>query len=120
MRSGISRYGLQQPAASMARSDMKRRTEITVAALLAVVLFASTAWAQGARGRGQGAGAPLPQSVTPPRVARAANPADPFAAIKAATETPAQYQARYRYQALMDPGDPFHNWDGSLWNQTWR
>ena len=99
---------------------MKRRTEITVAALLAVVLFASTAWAQGARGRGQGAGAPLPQSVTPPRVARAANPADPFAAIKAATETPAQYQARYRYQALMDPGDPFHNWDGSLWNQTWR
>jgi len=20
----------------------------------------------------------------------------------------------------MDPGDPFHNWDGSLWNQTWR
>ncbi len=82
---------------------MNRRTEITVALLVVVILFAPTAWAQGARGRGQAAGPPLPQSVTPPRVAPAKNPADPFAAIKAATETPVQYQARYRYQALIDP-----------------
>ena len=98
---------------------MNRRTLVIAALLAGVVLFAPTAWAQG-RGRGQGAGPPLPQSMTPPRVAPAANPADPFAAIKAATETPVQYQARYRYQALMDPGDPFHNLDGSLWNQTWN
>ena len=98
---------------------MNRRTEITVA-LLAVGLFASTVSAQGARGRGQGAGAPLPQSVRPPRVAPATNPADPFAAIKAATETPAQLPGAIPLPGTDGPGDPFHNWDGSLWNQTWR
>ncbi len=47
------------------------------------------------------------------------NPADPFAAIKAGAQTAAQYQARFRYMAAMDPSDPFHNWGGNLWNQTW-
>jgi hypothetical protein len=82
-----------------------------------MLLSASTALGQG--GRGQGAGPPLPQSIAPPAVRPAANPADPFAAIKAGTQTPAQYQAQFRYQALVDPADPFHNWGGNMWNQTW-
>ena len=44
---------------------------------------------------------------------------DAEAAIKAGTQTPAQYQAQFRYQALVDPADPFHNWGGNMWNQTW-
>ena len=59
------------------------------------------------------------QTVSPPAVTPAANPADPFAAIKAGAQTPAQYQARFRYTATVDPLDPFHNWGGNLWNQTW-
>ena len=59
------------------------------------------------------------QSASPPAVTPAANPADPFAALKAGAETPAEYQARFRYMAAVDPADPFHNWGGNLWNQTW-
>ena len=59
------------------------------------------------------------QSASPPAVTPAATPADPFAAIKAGTETPAAYQGRFRYVAAFDPADPFHNWGGNLWNQTW-
>ena len=29
-------------------------------------------------------------------------------------------QALYRYNAAVDPADPFHNWGGNLWNQTWE
>jgi len=49
-----------------------------------------------------------------------ASPADPFAAVRAGTQTPQQYQAQYRYNAAVDPADPFHNWGGNLWNQTWE
>jgi hypothetical protein len=59
------------------------------------------------------------QSVSPPPVTPAADPTDPFAAVKAGTEAPADYQARFRYVAAVDPGDPFHNWNGGLWRSTW-
>lgn len=87
--------------------------------LVALALTAPAAWAQqGGGGRGQGAAAG-PQSVRPPAVTPARTPTDPFAAMKAGTQTPVQYQAQYRYNAAVDPGDPFHNWGGNLWNQTW-
>lgn len=116
---------------------MKAR-EIALAALVITVVFVATATraqqgaggapqggaaAQGGGGRGggrgQAAGPALPQSISPPAVTRMANPADPFAAIRTGTQTPAQFQAQYRYQAMVDPNDPFHNWGGNLWNQTW-
>ena len=55
-----------------------------------------------------------------PAVTPSATPADPFAAVKGGTQTPQQYQAQYRYMAEIDPLDPFHNWGGNLWNQTWQ
>lgn len=55
-----------------------------------------------------------------PAVRPAPNPTDPFAAIKTGTQTPVQYQAQFRYAATVDPLDPFHNWGGNLWNQTWQ
>lgn len=87
--------------------------------IVTVTMFAAApvASAQGARGGGP---PPGPQSVRPPAVTPAPAPADPFAAVKAGTETPQQYQARYRYNAAVDPLDPFHNWGGNLWNQTWQ
>jgi hypothetical protein len=59
------------------------------------------------------------QSVGPPAVTPAASPTDPFAALKSGALAPAQYQAQFRYMAAIDPADPFHNWGGNLWNQTW-
>lgn len=74
----------------------------------------------GGRG-GRGGGAPAgPTSLRPPAVTPMANPADPFAAVHAGTQTPQQYLAQYRYNAAVDPADPFHNWGGNLWNQTWQ
>ena len=85
---------------------MRRATGSIVAAvfLLALVVVPPAVWAQ---------------SVSPPPVAPPQNPTDPFAAIKAGAQTPAQYQAQYRYMAAVDPDDPFHNWGGNLWNRTW-
>ncbi|MGE0445931.1 MAG: hypothetical protein AB7P99_11940 [Vicinamibacterales bacterium] len=59
------------------------------------------------------------QSISPPAVRPAENPADPFAAIRAGRQTAAEYQGQFRYAAAVDPADPFHNWGGNLWNQTW-
>lgn len=69
----------------------RRRTAILLIGLAATAVAASA------------------QSVSPPAVTPAPNPADPFAAIKAGRQTPAQYQAQYRYMAAVDPRDPFHN-----------
>ena len=101
---------------------MRGRTAVTAALLAAVIMLPSGVWAQGNQGgagRGRGAGPAGPQSLRPPAVTLARNPTDPFAAIKAGTQTPAEYQAQYRYNAAVDPADPFHNWGGNLWNQTW-
>lgn len=65
-------------------------------------------------------GTPTPGSLRPPAVTPSATPADPFASVKSGAQTPQQYQALYRYTAANDPLDPFHNWGGNLWNQTWQ
>lgn len=87
--------------------------------LVSVLMVAAVpmASAQGGRGGGQPAG---PQSLRPPAVTPAPTPTDPLAAVKAGSQTPQQYQAQYRYNAAVDPADPFHNWGGNLWNQTWQ
>jgi hypothetical protein len=103
---------------------MRRYGGTITIVLAAMAMMVAAAWAQGGRGqgaggRGQGAGPAGPQSLRPPAVTPSRTPADPFAAIKAGTQTAAQYQALYRYNAAVDPVDPFHNWGGNLWNQTW-
>src|SRR5687768_919990 len=111
-----------------------RHTRLILAAALATALGLTSAASaaqepaaggrgQGGRGgggRGQAAGPTLPASLRPPAVTPAPNQADPFAAIKAGAQTPVQYQAQFRYAATVDPLDPFHNWGGNLWNQTWE
>ena len=83
---------------------MRAPSVATATIALAFALTAPTAWAQ---------------TVSPLAVALAPEPADPFAPVKAGTQTPQEYQARFRYMAAIDPSDPFHNWGGRLWNRTW-
>jgi len=88
--------------------------------MLAAALTLALGLMNGATAAQEQGGPALPQSVRPPAVRRAPNPTDPFAAIKTGTQTPVQYQAQFRYAATVDPLDPFHNWGGNLWNQTWQ
>jgi hypothetical protein len=94
---------------------MMRARIFGIVVLSGVALVAGPAWAQ--RGGGQPTG---PTSLRPPAVTPSATPADPFAAVRGGRQTPQQYQAQYRYNAAVDPADPFHNWGGNLWNQTWE
>lgn len=59
-----------------------------------------------------------PASISPPSVVPVTPPTDPFAAVKAGTMTPSDFQAQYQYMSALDPNDPFHNWAGNLWMQT--